>query len=56
MNKILVLLFSVALMSACSPEVGSQKWCDQLDAKMKGDWTLNEAKDYTKHCIFKMQE
>ena len=42
----------VWLMSACQPEVGSEKWCQSLKAKDKGDWTINEAKDYTKHCIF----
>ncbi|WP_035387345.1 DUF3012 domain-containing protein [Ferrimonas senticii] len=39
-------------VSACSPEVGSEAWCKQMDKKPKGDWTANEARDYTKHCIF----
>jgi hypothetical protein len=40
----------------CSPEVGSQKWCDQMNDKPKGDWTANEAADYAKHCIFRSEE
>ncbi|MCK5497615.1 MAG: DUF3012 domain-containing protein [Gammaproteobacteria bacterium] len=47
--------FSIALifLSACAPEVGSEKWCAQIKEKSKGDWTANEATDYTKHCLFK---
>lgn len=40
---------------ACSAEVGSEKWCDNLDAKAKGDWTMNQAKDYAKHCLFNVE-
>ena len=54
--RALILAASVAILlglSACSPEVGSEKWCANLKAKPKGDWTANEAADYAKHCLFK---
>lgn len=41
------------MLSGCSPEVGSEAWCEDLKAKPKGDWTASEAGDFTKHCIFK---
>jgi hypothetical protein len=44
------LLLSLA---ACAPEVGSDKWCANLKAKPKGDWSANEAVDFAKHCILK---
>jgi hypothetical protein len=44
------MLLSVA---ACTPKVGSDKWCANMKAKPKGDWTANEAADYAKDCIFK---
>jgi len=50
------LAASVAMLlglSACAPEVGSEKWCANLKAKPKGDWTANEAADYAKNCLFK---
>ena len=56
MAKIVYLAVSVTLLlglSACAPEVGSDKWCANLKAKPKGDWSTNEAADYAKHCIFK---
>ena len=52
MKKILLLLFVITQLAACSPEVGSEAWCEDLEEKPKGDWTANEAADYARHCIF----
>jgi hypothetical protein len=41
------------LVTACSPEVGSDEWCNDLKEKDKADWTANEAADFTKNCILK---
>ncbi|MDP6390643.1 MAG: DUF3012 domain-containing protein [Alphaproteobacteria bacterium] len=50
--KTLTLVASVlALLAACSPEVGSKEWCEDLKKKPKGDWTANEAADFAKSCI-----
>ncbi|MEW6165951.1 MAG: DUF3012 domain-containing protein [Pseudomonadota bacterium] len=46
-------LAALFLLSACAPEVGSDRWCSDLKAKPKGDWSANEAVDYAKHCILK---
>ncbi|MBK5102942.1 MAG: DUF3012 domain-containing protein [Burkholderiales bacterium] len=40
-------------LSACAPEVGSDKWCANMKEKPKGDWSANEASSYAQHCIFK---
>jgi hypothetical protein len=53
MKKIMVLITACWLLCACSPGVGSEKWCKNLEEKPKGEWTVNEAKDYAKHCILK---
>jgi hypothetical protein len=53
MKTLMVLITVCWLISACSPEVGSEKWCKNLKEKPKGDWTASEAKDYAKNCIFK---
>ncbi len=47
-----VLAVSFSL-TACSPNIGSQEWCTELRDKPKGEWTVNELSDYTKHCLFK---
>ncbi len=50
--KVASLGLLLALTAGCAPEVGSEKWCNQLKEKPKGDWTANELADFTKHCIF----
>jgi hypothetical protein len=52
MFRITVVLLLTAL-AACAPEVGSDAWCESMDKKAKGDWSANEAKEYTKNCVFK---
>tara|TARA_R110000782_G_scaffold40283_4_gene93081 strand:- start:3453 stop:3632 length:180 start_codon:yes stop_codon:yes gene_type:complete len=55
MNKFLIVIsltFSLFFLSGCAPEVGSKEWCAQMKEKPKGDWTANEAADFTKSCIF----
>lgn len=51
-KKIILLLISITFISACAPEVGSPEWCKKMKEKDKGDWTVNETKDYLKHCSF----
>ena len=53
MPKLLVTIAALLLLTACSPEIGSQAWCDHMQGKPKGDWSANEAADYAKHCLFK---
>ena len=51
------LALSLALLAgalfACAPKVGSEAWCKAMNAKPKGDWTVNEAADFAKSCIIK---
>ncbi|MDM7860512.1 DUF3012 domain-containing protein [Alteromonas sp. ASW11-36] len=56
MKKVLTVLALALFIGGCAPEVGSKEWCEDLEAKPKGDWTANEAGDYTKHCIFGSDE
>ncbi len=55
-KKFIFLGFAGALaftITACAPEVGSEKWCNNMKEKPKADWTANEATDFAKHCILK---
>lgn len=56
MKKAGILLISLLGLTACAPEIGSKEWCADMDEKPKGDWSANEAKDYTKHCLFSKDE
>lgn len=53
MRRWLLTLCASGLLGACSPEIGSKAWCENMQAKPKGEWTANEAADYAKHCLFK---
>jgi len=44
-------VMAISSLAACSPEVGSKKWCEELKEKPKGDWSANEAADFAKHCV-----
>lgn len=44
------------VLAACAPEVGSNAWCEKMDEKDKGDWTVNEATEYAKSCVFRSSE
>ncbi len=48
----LAILVSVSSL-ACSPEVGSEAWCEKMRETPSGDWTAREAADYAGHCLFK---
>lgn len=51
-TRFLLVLSALFLFTACSPEVGSEAWCEDMGEKNKGDWTANEAADYAKNCVF----
>jgi hypothetical protein len=52
-NAAMISIVLLALMlGGCAPEVGSRQWCEQMADKPNGDWTINEAKDYARHCVF----
>jgi len=49
----LIMASGIVTLTACSPEVGSDKWCDHVKAQPSGDWTANEAANYAKFCLLK---
>jgi len=48
----ILLVICVLALVGCKPEIGSEKWCKQMEEKPAADWTAREAKDYAKHCVF----
>jgi hypothetical protein len=38
-------------LGGCAPEVGSPRWCEVMSDKPRGDWTANEALEYTRSCL-----
>ncbi|MCP8690485.1 DUF3012 domain-containing protein [Marinobacterium sedimentorum] len=54
-TPVLAALFAggLLLLQGCSPEVGTEAWCKQMEGKPKGDWSVNDAGDFAKSCILK---
>ena len=38
-------------LAACEPEVGSERWCENMREKPRGDWTANEALEFARSCV-----
>ncbi len=51
--KLMVVAIAFGSIAACSPEIGSDAWCEAIADKPKGDWTANQAADFAKNCVFK---
>ncbi len=51
-----LLTFLLLGATGCALEVGSDAWCKELEKRPKGDWTMNEAGEYTKNCIFRKSD
>jgi hypothetical protein len=47
---------ALLLLGACAPEVGSERWCNVMRDKPRGDWTANEAIEFARHCLFETEE
>ena len=56
LTKTSIALVLVGALSACAPEVGSEAWCEDQAEKSKGDWSVNEAAEFAKSCVFKNYE
>ncbi len=54
MKRAVIVFYALLIvlgLGACSPEVGSEKWCANMKEKPKGEWTANEATEYAKNCV-----
>ena len=52
MKKVILCLSITLFLPACA-KVGSDRWCEDIKEKPKGELTASEAKDFAKHCILK---
>jgi hypothetical protein len=39
------------LLAACAPEVGSERWCQAMRDKPRGDWSTNDALEFARSCV-----
>ncbi|RPI61401.1 MAG: DUF3012 domain-containing protein [Lysobacterales bacterium] len=46
-----ILMAITTWLAACAPEVGSERWCEAMREKPRGDWTANEALEFARSCV-----
>jgi hypothetical protein len=46
-----MLLLVTIWLAGCEPEVGSERWCENMREKPRGDWTANEALEFARSCV-----
>ena len=55
MKLILALAILIWLLLVACDRVGSEAWCEKLEQKPTGSWTVDEVKDHTKYCVFGLE-
>lgn len=50
MRRVLII-GSMLLLSACSVEPGSEKWCEQKKEQAKSEWTSSDAMTFASNCL-----
>ena len=51
LERALLLVGMTVLLLGCAPEVGSERWCEAMREKARGDWTANEALEFARSCV-----
>ncbi len=51
--RVALIATLITALGGCSPQVGSQAWCQKMEDTPSGDWSGNQVRDYAQHCLFK---
>jgi hypothetical protein len=51
LRRAMLLIGATVWLAACAPEVGSERWCELMREKARGDWTANEALEFARSCV-----
>ena len=54
--RTVVLIGLATWVAACEPEVGSDRWCENMREKPRGDWTANELVEFGRSCVLELKE
>lgn len=46
-----ILMAGMVMLTACGGAPGSEKWCEKMQEQPKSQWTAEDAKTFTTHCI-----
>jgi hypothetical protein len=46
-----LLVLSLLALAACTPERGSEAWCEDKKEQSKSEWSLDDATTFATHCL-----
>jgi hypothetical protein len=49
--KWMVYVLTLAGVTGCAPEVGSESWCKSMEEKPKTEWSIKDAGSYATSCV-----
>ncbi len=50
-SRLLLVALLMGVLAGCSPEEGSEAWCQAMAARPKTEWTLKDAGAYAASCV-----
>jgi hypothetical protein len=48
---VLLALSICTSLSACSPKVGTDKWCEQIKGKAENELSMQNKQDFAQYCL-----
>ena len=49
--RLILIVCSLTILTACSAEPGSEKWCAQKKEQAKSEWSGSDMATYGKNCL-----
>ena len=46
-----LLVLTLLVLTGCSPQPGSESWCEAKREQAKSEWSASDLGTYTKHCL-----
>lgn len=50
MVTVFIAIMGSLLVQGCSPEVGSEAWCEKMGKTPEAEWSPNDASNFMTHC------
>jgi hypothetical protein len=46
-----LFILSFVMLAACTPERGSEAWCENKKEQSRSEWSLDDATTFATHCL-----
>ena len=49
--RMMLIGAGLVVLTGCTPEPGSEKWCEAKKEQSKSEWTMSDATTFASHCL-----